>query len=169
MPVTTAEIQFRLSGGASNTDVNASLGGAISSTQIVSASMANLFENVGAAEALAGSVTYRGIYIINTDPSLTWQAVRMWISQISASTDTAYAIGISDEGVGATMATIANETTAPTNVTFSSPTTMGAGLNIGNVPATDEVGIWIRKTVDANASALNNDNAIFRAQGETAE
>ena len=169
MPIITTEIQFRLSGGGSNTDVNASLGGAISSTQIASASMANLFDNVDAQEAEDGSVTYRGIYLINTDTALIWQAVRMWISQISSSTDTAYAIGVSDEGIGATMATIANEATAPTGVTFTSPITFGTGIINANIPAATSVGIWIRKTVTAGASALNTDSAIFRAQGSTAE
>ena len=169
MAVTQANIQFRLSGGASNTDVNASLGGVISSTQITTATLANLFGNVGAQEAEDGSVKYRGVYIINTNATTTWQAVVAFINQITPSTSTAFAIGLADEGADTTMATIANEDTAPTGVTFSSPTTVGAGLNLGDIAGTDFYGLWLRRTVTAGATALNIDNMILRARGTTAE
>lgn len=53
MAITATDIQFRLSGGSGNTDVNASLGGAKSSTQITSASLHNLFDQVSGDESAA--------------------------------------------------------------------------------------------------------------------
>ena len=54
MPIVAGDIDFRLSGGAANSDVNASLGGAKSSTELVDATLHNLFDQVSGDEAQAG-------------------------------------------------------------------------------------------------------------------
>ena len=51
MPIVAGDIDYFLSGGGANSDPDASLGAAISSTEIVDASIHNLFDVVGSAEA----------------------------------------------------------------------------------------------------------------------
>lgn len=79
MPIVQSDIKFYLSGGGSNTDPNAALGGAISSTEIVDASDNNLFDDVTGDESNAGDTEYRAFYVKNTHASLTWQNVKVWI------------------------------------------------------------------------------------------
>lgn len=173
MPITATDIQYRHSGGASNSDPNASLGGIKSSNQIADATVQNLFANVSGAEAAAGSIKYRCFYIHNNHGSLTWQSVVEWILTQTPSTDTVVAIGLDPAGVGngsttGVATTIANEDTAPAGVTFSEPADKGSGLNIGNIASSNSQATWVRRTVTAGASAYDSDNAVFRHEGETA-
>ena len=64
-------------------------------------------------------------------------------------------------------ASIANEGTAPAGVTFSRPTTKGAGLSFPDIPAGGYHGVWIRRTVNASAAAAN-DSGAFTIEGESA-
>ena len=59
MPIVSGDIKYYLSGGGGNTNPNASLGGAISSTEITPASLHNLFDLVSSADASAGTDDYR--------------------------------------------------------------------------------------------------------------
>lgn len=166
MPINVANLKLFLSGGAANSDPNASLGGAKSTTEITNASLHNLFDIVGSAEAAAGDVEYRAFYVQNDD-ALTWQSVVAFIQQITPSADTSVAISIATEGNSATIQTIADESTAPVGQTFTSPTTEGTGLSIGNLANGEFIGIWVEWTVNAAAAAANADNVIIRFKGDT--
>ena len=168
MAITATDIIFRLSGGAGNSDPNASLGGAISSTAITDASVANLFDNVSGAESSAGDTEYRCFYVLNNHGTLTWQNVVIWISTETPSTDSVIDIALAGEGVGGTAETIADESTAPVGETFSHPTTEGGALSIGNIAAGSYMAIWVRRTITAAAAAYNADNVIMTVKGETA-
>lgn len=168
MAITATEIQFRLSGGAANSDVNASLGGAKSSTEIVNATLHNLFDVVSSTEAQSGDTEYRCIYVHNAHGTLTLQAAKIWISTTTPSTDTDIAIALAGEGVNGTAETVANESTAPVGETFTSPTSEGAALTIGDIPAGQHQAIWIRRTVTGPASAYNTDSVVLTVKGDTA-
>jgi hypothetical protein len=168
-PIDTAELEYRLSGGAANTDPAASLGGAMSTAGggvITSAQLHNLFDPVTGDQAAAGHVDYRGIYVRNTDGALTWRAVKAWISSLTSSADTEYAIAIADEAAGVAMETIADELTAPSGPAFSSPTTKGTGLTVGDVGSGSFRGLWVRRTVTAGAAPAN-DSGTIRCEGDT--
>lgn len=170
MPIASGDIEYRLSGGAGNTNPNAALGGAMSTVGggvITSGAANNLWDDVSGAESAAGDTEFRGFYVKNNHGSLTWQSVVVWIDVLTSSADTEFDIGLAVEAVNVTMATIADEQTAPSGVTFSRPTTKGAGLSIGNVPAAQFKGIWIRRTVTAGAAAANDSGSI-RCEGDTA-
>lgn len=170
MAITSADIEYRLSGGASNTTAGTSLGGAMSTVAggvIVSGVANNLWDDVTGTESAAGDVEYRGFYIKNNHGTLTWQNVVTWIEGLTTSTDTEFDIGLAAEAVNVTMATVANESTAPGGVAFTRPTSKGAALAIGNVPAGQFKGIWIRRTVTAGASAANDSGSV-RVEGDTA-
>ena len=177
MAITATDILFKFSvaAAAGNTTVGTaagSLGDQISTTQITDASLHNLFDAVTGDENAASEAEYRGIFVHNAHGTLTWQNVVVWISAEVGGGAVA-AISVDTTGVTAVgsaspqMKTIADENTAPATQTFTSPTTKGTGLAIGNIPAGSVAGIWIRRTA-ANTGAVDNDGATIRVEGDTA-
>lgn len=167
MAVLSTDIKFYLSGGAANSDVNASLGGAKSSTEITTATLHNLFDIVSSAEADSGDVEYRCLYVENTNGTDTLLNAVAWLSANTPSGDTTLDIGLGTSAIDGTEQTVANESTAPAGVTFSAPATQGAGLSIGNLTAGQHKAIWLRRTVSATAAAYNNDSATINVGGDT--
>lgn len=168
MPIISSDIKFYLSGGAANSDANASLGGAISSTEIVDATLHNLFDVVGSAETASGDVEYRCMYVKNTHGTLTLQASTAFISSNTPSADTDAAIGLGTAAIGASEQTTATESAAPSGVSFSAPSTQPAGLSIGDLAPGEYKAIWVRRTVSAAASAYSNDGVTIDVGGDTA-
>lgn len=168
MAIVAADIDFRLSGGASNSDVNASLGGAKSSVEIVDATVQNLFDNVSGAESEAGDTEYRCFYVHNSHATLSMQNAVAWIQTNTPSTSTTVDIGAGTAAINATEQTVANESTAPTGVTFVAAANEGAAISLGTIPAGQHKAIWIRRTVSASAAAYDNDGATIRIKCETA-
>lgn len=126
MAILTTDVDTRLSGGAGNSDPDASLGGVKSSTELSpTVSEENLFSNVDGAEAAAGSTKYRALYFHNGHGSLTLQGTTIWFSTQTPSGDTVMAMALAGEGLNATMETVADEDTAPVGESFTSPATKG--------------------------------------------
>lgn len=167
MPIISTDIVYRLSGGASNTDVNASLGGAKSSTS-VGTGLHNLFDVVGSAEAAAGDTEYRCVYVHNNHGSLTMQAAKIWISSNTPSTDTTVEIALGSSAVNGTETSVANENTAPSGPTFSAPASEGAALSIGDIPAGQHKAVWIKRIVNTGAAAYNSDGCTLTTKCDTA-
>jgi len=167
MPIISTDIVYRLSGGASNTDVNASLGGAKSSTS-VGTGLHNLFDVVGSAEAAAGDTEYRCVYVHNNHGTLTMQAAKIWISSNTPSTDTSVEIALGSSAVNGTETSVANENTAPSGPTFSAPASEGTALSIGDIPAGQHKAVWIKRIVNTGAVAYNNDTATLTVKCDTA-
>lgn len=164
MPIVNTDLKLRLSGGASNSDPNASIGGVMSTTTDAPAS---IFDNVSSAEAAAGDIEYRCIYVLNNHGSITLESGKVWIQTNTPNAATDVAIGLAAEGANATAAAVANESTAPTSVTFSAAASEGAALSLGNLAAGQRYGVWIRYTVTAGASA-GADSFTLRVKGDTA-
>ena len=153
MPILAADIQYRLSGGAANSNANASLGGAISSTAVPSA----LFDNVSSADATAGLVEYRCIYVRNNHGSLSMlDPCRLFVQANTPSATTTLAIGLGTSAQGGTEQTIANEGTAPIGVSFSEPADFANGVSLGTIPAGGHRAVWLRRTITAGTSAVND-------------
>lgn len=168
MPIISTDIQYRLSGGAANSDVNASLGGAKSSNSLVSATSNNFFDAAASAELSVGDVEYRCFYVHNNHGSLTLQNAVVWLTSNTPSADTTIDIGLGSSAVNGTEQTVANESTAPTSVTFSAPATEGAALALGNIPAGQHKAVWLRRTITAGAAAFTDDACTIRVKGDTA-
>lgn len=178
MPIAGSDILMKLSiktGSAGNSsaqsDVNASLGKYISTTQITTAVVNNLFDNVTGDENAASDVEYRCFFIHNAHATLTLIDPKVWISAevaggavvaIGIDTTAASAIGSSS----AQALEVTDESTAPSGVSFSSPTTKGAGLSLGDLPAGQTRAVWVRRTA-ANTSAVNSDGATVSVEGDT--
>lgn len=170
MVVVASDLEYRLSGGASNVDPNASLGGAMSSNDISSAVIENLFDNVTASEATTGTVEYRCLYILNTNTTDTLEDVNIWIQAQTPSADTSIEIGLDPAGIGdgsttGVATTIVDETTAPAGVTFSAPSDIASALTVGNLDASDAQAIWIKRTVAVGAASSPLDNFVLRFRG----
>jgi len=169
MAITASEIKVYLSGGGGNTNPNLSLGGAISSTELVDNTLHNLFAKVSAAEALAGSTKYRGIYVKNTNGTLTYEDALAYISANTTSTDTTATISVADEGKSASMQTIVNEDTAPSGEVFVTADGVANGLSIGSLAPAEYYGVWIKRVVTAGATAFGSDTLVLGVRGETTD
>ena len=161
MPITSAEIVYRLSGGAANSNANASIGGAKSSTVVPAA----LFDDVTSAESAAGDTEYRCIYVHNANGALTMQNAVLWIT--ANTTANRIAVGVGSSAINGTEQTVADENTAPTGVTFNQPTTKGAAIALGNIPPGQHRAVWMRRAITA-ASAASNDTYSLRVECDTA-
>jgi hypothetical protein len=168
MAITSSDLKIYLSGGAANSDPNASLGGAISSTEVVDNTTHNLFDQVSGTESLAGDTEYRGVYLKNTHGTLTLQNTKIYISSNTGSADTTIDIALDGGATNATMETLSDESTAPSGETFTAPTTYAGGLSIGNLAAGEKKGLFIRRTVNASAAAVNDDAVTIKYDGDTA-
>lgn len=153
-------------------DVNASLGKYISTTEIVEADVHNLFDIITAAENVASDVEYRCFFVHNSHATLTWTLAKLWLlSEVSGGA--VMALGLDPAGVtnlgsaSAQAATIANESTAPAGVSFTTPTTEGSALSIGDVGPGQVQAIWVRRTAQNNA-AISGDGGTLKLRGETA-
>ena len=164
MPVASTDIKMYLSGGAGNTNPNLSLGGIISTTQFGT----NIFDNVSSSEALAGRTEYRGVYVKNTSATDTLYAAVIYIETNTPATGTAVQIAVADEGVSATMETVATETTAPTGPVFDDAEDEANALSLGDLAPGAYYGVWIKRVVTAAASAYANDTFTLRVKGDTA-
>ena len=168
MVVVAGDMRTFLSGGAANHDPAASLGGIISTHDMISDGIQhNLFDPVTAAEASAGMLDYRCYYIKNMNTTDTWFGVEVWVQ--TAPSIFLYSIGLDAAGAGdgvttGVATTIVNETTAPGSVTFSEPTG-SPGLSIGNLTAGQVHAVWIRRIALASTSAAPDDFGVLRHSG----
>ena len=170
MPISSSDIEYRLSGGAANTDPNASLGGAMSTAGgglITTSVLNNLWDDVTGDESASGDTEYRCIYIRNNDGTRTLSSTKIWIQSVSTSPDTTFAIALGGEGNGGTAETVADESTAPSGETFTSPTDKASGLDLGDLAAADFYPVWIRRVVSSAASAFDNDTYTLRVEGDS--
>lgn len=177
--ITSGEILFKRSvktGAAGNTtaqaDPNAALGKYISTTAWAGGSANDLFDDISGAENAASTVDYRCIFIHNSNAANTLQNAVIYLSaEVGGGANVAVAIdNIAASAIGASAAQaaeIATETTTPTGVgAFSSPTTIGTGLALGNVAVANCRAFWVRRSA-ANSSALSNDGVTIACTGDT--
>jgi len=169
MPIVASDILMRISGGASETDPNNALGGAMSTVGggiVVTDVLNNDMDDITSAEASTGIIIYHGYYWENTHGSLTYIAPKMYIDTQTASGDTDLAIAIADEAVNTSIEIIANETTAPSGPVFTAPANFAAGISVGDLDSTDFRGWWARYTVNNSATAIL-DTMTMGIQGDT--
>ena len=173
MAVTASDIKFYLSGGGSNTSGDASIGGAISSTEIPAYVMDGLMDQVSGKESKDGDINYRIIYLKNnhaTDDALN---VELYFDQdatnkqrndagvlISPAVDdpivynSEIAMALYPGGINVAAAALANEYTAPAgSIAYSSAQGEPNALSIGTIPATQYKAIILRRIIPVNTPA----------------
>jgi hypothetical protein len=151
------DFSIRLSGGAANANPDASIGGAVSSVN----AGASLFDNVTNGERTAGLVDYRLVYVHNDD-SADGSVVAYVPSNLEAGRE--IAVGVPTQAAGVTVTAVSNDQTAPAGVTFSAPTTAGAGLSLGTIPAGSYRGLWLRRTVASGTAVDPTNSATVRLE-----
>lgn len=179
MAIVPGDIKFKLStktgtGGSQRTSTPAeSLGKYMSTTEITSAQLNNLFDDVTGAENAASGVEYRCIFIHNAHATLALTSIYAWLSaEASGGAD----IAISPEElfaardydfIGSMAQEIAGEDTAPGTATFTAPTGRGSGAPVGAIGPGGAKGIWIRRTA-ADTAPKTNDSVTIKVEGDTA-
>ena len=153
MTLLSSQLKLYLTGGAGNSDPHASLGGVTSSTLFVDNVLNNLFRDVTAAEAAAGSVKYRALAFKNISGVDTAFATLFYILLETTSAGTEIDIAYDATGTQS----IANEDTPPVGLTFSRPLSQAAAIQLGDVPAGGERRVWFKRTVTAGAGYTTND------------
>lgn len=154
--------------GSATTDL-----GKYVSTTAVTTSKNNLFDNISGVENAASTVDYRCIFILNNHATLTAQSISLYLSsEVSGGAAIAVAVdniaASAKGGSSAQAAQIANEVTAPSGVgSFSSPTTDGSGIAIGDLAPGQVRAIWVRRTA-SNSSAVTDDGVTFGIAFDTA-
>lgn len=161
MSIVAGDILFFLSGGAGNTDPNASFGGAISSTQIVDNTINNLFSDVTGDQHATGYTSYRGFYVKNNNGADTGYNTKVWIDTNTVGVDETITIGI-EATKGSPKQTIVNEITAPTGISFSIANSQANGLSLGTLAPSDVYLIWIKRVVSVGTTPQASDSAVIK-------
>ena len=178
MAIQATDILFKLSvrtGSAGNSQAgtpDGSLGKYISTTEITDASLHNIFDAVTGVENAASDVEYRCIFVHNAHGSLTLTDAVVWLSaEVSGGADAAIAVDdIAASAIGSAPAQadeVADESTPPSGESFSSPTSKGTGLSIGDLLPGYCRAIWIRRTAN-DTGAVDSDGVTIRVEGDTA-
>jgi hypothetical protein len=165
MPIAASDIDYHYSGDGT---ANGSLGGARHSNQVTDNVDNNLFDDVSGAEHTAGDVEYRCIYVRNNHGSLTLTNAVVWIHSDTTGAESDISIAVGTAAVNGTEQTVADESTAPTGVSWSdAATSRAAGLSLGNLPFGEHKAVWIRRTITAGSTPQAADTCAVRAGGDT--
>ena len=177
MAVIAADIKYFKSTDATTVAGNTngalvdSLGGVISANEIISNSNHNLFDAVTSAEALAGRIEHRLIYVTNQNASQTLFASKVFVATDTVAADTLIEIALDPAAVGADSSlTIADETdsgNALVGLTFSTANSFANGLDVGDMTFGTKKAVWVRRTITAGATAAA-ETATLEVQGDTA-
>lgn len=180
MAIVANDIKLKLStksGSAGNSlaqaDINLSLGKYISTTEIVSASANNLFDNVTGSENAASGVEYRCIFVHNSHATITLENAVVYLSS-QVSGGSALAIAVDDIAASAIGSSSAQAFEASLTTTdpdagvgaFSAPTSAGTGLSLGNIAPGFCKAVWVRRTA-ANTVAVDADGGVLVCTGDT--
>jgi hypothetical protein len=182
MAIDAAELLVKRSTGSLSGNGNASaataaqsLGGQMSSSQIVNATIGELFDDVTGSENAINEVEYRCFFFHTSDTALSLTNARVYLAGetaggagIAIALDT---IGVLAYNTASAMAdTVVDENTAPSPaLTFTSPTTYAGGLvpgGTGTVGPNQAFAVWVRRTA-ANSAALDPDGVVIRLEGDT--
>ena len=159
MAIVTADLKWYLSiktGSAGNSsaqsDANASLGKYLSTTQAPT-TLNGLFDAVTKERNAASEVDYRCVFIRNLHSTLTAMSGVIYLDGGDMAGGPSWAIAVDSTAASAIASAsaqaleVANDTTAPSPaLTFSAPTTEGAGIAVGDIAPGYCRAIWIRCT-----------------------
>ena len=134
-------------------------------TVTLAAVVENLFDSVSSGQAQAGRVQYRGL-IVQNNSAYTMYGGIVWIASNTPFPDDQVDIGIEALGAGA-MQSVANDTTAPTGITFFPAASEAAALSIGNIAAGGGYGIWVRRTVSPTMNRYADNNFVISVKADT--
>lgn len=188
MAVSVASLKFYFSGGSSNSDPKASIGNAISSTEIPLYQLNGLMDRVDEDESEIGATNYRIIYFRNTS-SQTAYNVKVFFDQDATNkkrdpSGTLISPAVNDPitynsevtmalyagNLNATATKLINEST---NVSPSPVYTSAQGapnaLLIGDMNTTDYKAIILKRTIAASTPAKDINHILISITAGTGE
>ena len=139
---------FYLSGGVSNPNPNASLGGVKSSIPVVNSIVENVLDNVTKKEITVNKTEYRLFYIHNSHGSIPVRGGVIYITSYPISTEVTIGLDPAGAGNGSTTGvaqTISTEDTAPIGVDFEDAGEFKCKVPIPLLRAGESVGIWVKR------------------------
>ena len=144
-----SNIKMYYSGAASasgiQTNIENSLGGYISSSEIPNASFNNLFTDISGTDTISGTTIYKALFVKNTDVSM-WNNGKIFIySMVGSSYEDIY-FG-AESHVGGYIQTISDKYTSPTGVSWYNPDDIESGISIGDITPQNFFGFWIKKVI----------------------
>jgi hypothetical protein len=129
-------------------DPNDSIGGFASSTTWDDTEA--LFDTVSGDENAASDVEYRCVFIRNPISGETAFGGKVWITEDAGGPTHAIALAgqgvVADNSASVQADRLADEGTAPSGETFTSPATKAAGLSTGDIGANQVIGVFVRRT-----------------------
>lgn len=134
MAVTAANFKLYKSATVDDTTSN---GGAISANEITSGVDQSIFDDVSDAERQSGDIEYRKVFFKNCSPNDT-VSIKCYISQQYSATN---------QNIAIALATGDDTQAAADDYTYTQPSTLGTGLDLGELVADATKGVWIRRTV----------------------
>ena len=156
------------------TVVTASLPGDTTDSSVTIVTEINkIFDDILAAESWSGDIEYRCMFFKNEHPTETAFGFKFWIDSQAIGADD-IEVGASVGGVGNGTANaaeiITNEDTAPGGgeVTFGTAPDIDNAIIVGNIPPSDCIAVWIKRSVPATTitEELNDTFALgFAAYG----
>lgn len=168
MPIAISDIKYYLSGGAANSDGNASLGGAVSTTE-QGTGLHELFDLITGDDSEAGDTECRCVYVKNVNGVDTAYNARLYISVNTPGTGTSAQVGLGTSAIGGTEQTVADEDTLPAGVTFSDADGLANALTIGDLAPGQTKAFWIKRVVAAAAAAIDNDSVQWVTRIDSGE
>jgi len=161
MTLKSEDIGMFLTGGSSNTDPNLSLGGNVSTTEVISDITHRVFRRITDTEASSGITLYRCVAIKNKSVTDQMVSVVFYMVQDTTSPSDLASYSFAAAGKNGTETPIPNETTLPPGdgINFINTLTRSGGLNLGNFAPGDFRCIWLRIIVNPGAEVLP-DNAF---------
>lgn len=170
MAIAASDIKLRISGSsASATDPNGSYGGAMSTVSggiITTNVLNNDMDDITSAEASSGITIYHNYYYKNEHATLTYISPKFYIDTQTNSGDTSVEMALVAEAKNVATTRLADEETAPSSITFSTPANYAGGIAIGSLDAGDYRGIWVKYIVGSSASAVL-DSYTLGIQGDS--
>lgn len=176
MAISGTDISFRLSttsgssgNSTSQTNVNQSLGKYLSTTNISSGPLNNLFDNISGISNASSGTDYRCFFVYNSNTVDTLYDSVIWInSQVSGGAS--IQIGLDPSGnkihnsVSPQAVSISTESNAPSGVSFSTPDSEANSLSVGNLSPSYCRAVWVKRSANNN-TPINNDGVHFFLTG----
>lgn len=159
--LSSSDISFHYSGGASNFNPALSINNTQSSVKIPTGQYNSIFDNVSSTEATSGSIEYRKIFIKNNHDTLPLYSAKIWIDSNTPGDDFIY-IGVEPDEEAVS---IANTTTAPVGISFYAAANKTNALSLGDINPLSSKKLWIKREVPADASSIANNSFSLKVEG----
>jgi hypothetical protein len=125
-----------------------------------------LFDSVSSTEAAAGDTEYRAVMLKN-DSGYTMYSAKVWIETNTPFSDDSVEIAI-EAPSGGEIQSVADESTAPTGVTFYTAAGEGNALSIGDLAPGSVYGVWVKRVVTATGSRYADNYFTLSFKADTA-